>query len=58
MDALEWETLELHETVEKLLTESEEIATFEKGKYLDNIRSCCYELLSFNVGVKNIEKVI
>ena len=58
VDALEDESLELCETVEKLLTESEEIATFERGKYLDNIRACCYELLSFNVGVKNIEKVI
>ena len=58
LDALEDESLELCETVEKLLTESEEIATFERGKYLDNIRACCYELLSFNVGVKNIEKVI
>ena len=37
---------------------SADIATFEKGKYKDNIRSCCYELLSLNVGVRNIERVI
>jgi hypothetical protein len=59
IEILETEKMELLETVEELMAASEEqIATFEKGKYKDNIRSCCYELLSLNVGVRNIEKVI
>ena len=56
---LESENLELRETVNELMAANEaEILTFEKGKYRDNIQSCCYELLSLNVGVRNIEKVI
>ncbi|XP_065893139.1 uncharacterized protein [Dysidea avara] len=27
-------------------------------KYLDNVRQCCIELLSLNVGVKNVEPII
>ena len=59
VELLESENLELRETVNELMAANEaEILTFEKGKYRDNIRSCCYELLSLNVGVRNIEKVI
>ena len=59
VELLESENLELRETVNELMAANEaEIFTFEKGKYKDNIRSCCYELLSLNVGVRNIEKVI
>lgn len=58
VESLECENLELRETVEELLEENDEIIAYENGKYKDNIRSCCYELLSLNVGVKNIEKVI
>lgn len=57
LDALECESLELHETAEKLMAETEEIATSEKGKYQDNIQLCCYALLSLNVGVKNVEVI-
>jgi len=39
-----------------------ESCTFEtkehKQKYLDNMRQCCIELLSMNVGIKNIEPII
>ena len=35
-----------------------EISTFHKGKYTDDIRVCCYELLSLNVGVRNVVSVI
>ena len=27
-------------------------------KYLDSVRTCCIELLSLNVGIKNVEPVI
>ena len=29
-----------------------------RQKYLDNVRQCCIELLSMNVGIKNVEHVI
>ena len=39
-----------------------EFHTFEtkehQKKYLDNIRACCIELLSLNVGINNVEPVI
>ena len=35
--------------------------TFEtqehQRKYLDNVRQCCIELLSFNVGIKNVDPI-
>jgi E1A/CREB-binding protein len=55
---LEEEHLNLKDVVDELMTTNEEIATFQGGKYIDNIRSCCYELLSLNVGVRNIKPVI
>ena len=35
-----------------------ELITFDKGKYTDDVRACCYELLSLNVGVRNVKAVI
>ena len=35
-----------------------EICTFEDGKYTDDVRACVYELLSLNVGIRNITPVI
>ena len=32
--------------------------TFEHGKYSDGVRQCCLELLSMNVGVKNVDPII
>ena len=29
-----------------------------RGRYLDNVRQCCAELLSMSVGVTNVEPVI
>ena len=56
---LEEENLDLHEKVEEILSESaEQLVTFEKGKYTDDVRACCYELLSLNVGVRNVKPVI
>lgn len=46
----EIENGELQDKIEELMVE--EIVTFEKRKYKDNIQLCCYELLSLNVGSK------
>ena len=35
-----------------------EITTFEHGKYTDDVRACIYELLSLNVGVRNVGPII
>ena len=48
---------ELSETIESILS-SDEIATFEGGKYTDDIRACIYELLSLNVGVRNVKPIV
>ena len=50
------DNLELKDTIESLL--SEEVFTFEGGKYTDNVRTCMYKLPSLNVGVKNIAPII
>lgn len=31
---------------------------FNGGKYCDDIRACCFELLSLNVGIRNVKPVI
>ena len=51
--ALNLENAEVNETLESILS-SEEISTFEKGRYTDDVRMCIYELLSLNVGVHNV----
>lgn len=40
------------------LLNTNEITTFSNGKYVDEIRLCCYELLNLNIGISNIEPVI
>ena len=34
------------------------LVMFCDGKYTDNVRACCYELLSLNVGVNNVVPII
>ena len=59
ISVLEEENLDLHEKVEAIIAEANEnILTFEKGRYTDDVRACCYELLSLNIGVNNIKPVI
>ena len=53
MDHLEQENTELKETVDDL-----HVTTFQNGRYTDNIRACCYELLSLNVGIKKVAPII
>ena len=48
---------ELHEELESIMS-SDEIITFEGGKYTDDVRACVYELLSLNVGVRNVRSII
>ena len=40
------------------LAKKSTVETFADGKYLDGVRQCCIELLSMNVGVKNVQPVI
>ena len=57
VSSLDLENAEMSETIENILS-SEEIMTYEGGKYTDNVRTCVYELLSLNVGVRNIAPAI
>ena len=34
------------------------IVCFENGKFTDDMRHCCYELLCLNVGVRNVKPII
>ncbi len=40
------------------LTEIESGRTEHPQRYLDSVRQCCIELLSYNVGVRQVEPVI
>ena len=43
ISVLEEENLDLHEKVEAIIAEAnEKILTFEKGRYTDDVRACCY----------------
>ena len=54
---LEQKNLDLQDIVEELIS-TEDIVTYQQGKYTDDVRACCYKLLSLNVGVQNIKAVI
>ena len=56
LHASDLQNAELREVLDSEL--SSEINTFECGKYNDDVRACVYELLSLNVGVRNIAPVI
>ena len=60
LDHLEQENTKLKETVETILEDSPDlhVTTFQNGRYTDNIRACCYELLSLNVGIKRVAPII
>ncbi len=53
---LEYDNAELKDKVDEVM--SDNIVTFEGGKYTNDVRACCYELLSLNVGVNNVRSVI
>ena len=48
---------EMAETLESVLKDTE-VHIFEGGRYTDNVRACIYELLSLNVGVRNVAPII
>ena len=58
VEQLERDNFDLRETVEEIMVSNDEILTFQHGKYIADIRACCYELLSLNVGVRNVAPVI
>ncbi len=53
---LSLENCELQDSIESIV--SEELTTFEHGRYSDDVRVCIYELLSLNVGVRNVAPII
>ena len=54
---IEDHNIELRDKLSELSTD-EQIETFYKGRFTDDVRTCCYELLSLNVGIRNVELVI
>ena len=52
--------VEMKEMQERLREfESQTLKTKQhKQLYLDSVRQCCMELMSFNVSIQNVEKVI
>ena len=60
LPSLEEHNIVLRDQLEEASSSSEnnEIETFRKGCFSDDIRSCCYKLLLLNVGIRNIDPVI
>lgn len=58
ISSLSLDNAELHDKVESIMMSDSEIATFENGKYNDDVRACVYELLSLNVGVKKVAPIV
>ena len=58
VEHLEHENNDLCDVVDDILDETKGIVCFENGKYTDDVRACCYELLSLNVGMRNVKPVI
>ena len=49
---------DLQQMVDEAMKPNHKLVTFCDGKYTDNVRACCYELLSLNVGVNNVVPII
>ena len=59
LNYLENENEIMKDQVEELMNSSSQtIKLFEGGKYKDNVREVYLALLSMNVGVKNVEKIV
>ena len=54
---LERDNAEMTETIESIMQDTE-VQAFECGKYTNDVRACIYELLSLNVGVRNVAPII
>ena len=48
----------MNDTIQSILSSEPQIATFENGKYTDDVRACVYKLLSLNMGVRNVAPII
>ena len=55
---MEESNIGLQDKLNALSSTDDEIGTFRKGRYSDDVRTCCYQLLSLNVGIRNIAPVI
>ena len=59
LHSLEDQNFLLKDQVSELSSEDRPgIETFHKGKFTDDVRSCCYKLLALNVGIQNVAPVI
>ena len=57
LSCLKSDNAEMAETLESVLKDTE-VHTFEGGRYTDNVQACIYELLSLNIGVRNVAPII
>ena len=55
---IEDDNTELQDKLSELSSAEEIVRTFHKGRFIDDVRVCCLELLSLNVGIRNVEPVI
>lgn len=51
------ENIELSEKINELTSTDDDVETFQKGRYNDDVCTR-YELLSLNVGIRNVVPVI
>ena len=59
LQSLEEDNIELRDKLQEMTSSTEEeIETFQKGRFSDDVRSCCYKLLSLNIGIRNVDPVI
>ena len=58
VDQLVQDNADLQQMVDEAMKPNHKLVTFCDGKYTDNVRACCYELLSLNVGVNNVVPII
>ena len=59
LQSVEEDNIEQRNQLEKMSSSTEnEIETFCKGRFNDDVRLCCYKLLSLNVGIRNVDPVI
>ena len=52
------ENADLQQIVDEMMEPNHKIVTFCDGKYTDDVRACCYELLSLNVGINTVVPII
>lgn len=49
---------EYKDIIKQLESSTKKLTFYEEGKYTDNVRICIMELLSYNVGILNVEPII